>query len=92
MEKLLQHFCKAQGENHGIKDFISVLMLFRDHPSKDVYSAIEIALEATISTSDGIKHILLTSQEIPEEIESLSDWSTLPAADISVYGQLGGVA
>ncbi len=92
MEKLLQHFCKAQGENHGIKDFISVLMLFRDHSSKDVYSAIEIALEATISTSDGIKHILLAGQEMPEEIEPLSDWSTLSAADISVYGQLGGVA
>lgn len=91
MEKLLQCFCNTQGENHGIKDFISVLMLFRNHSANDVYSAIEIALTATISTSDGVKHILLSNQEEPDKIESLSDWPTLAAADISVYEQLGGV-
>jgi len=91
MEKLLQHFCRSQGENHGIKDFISVLMLFRDHPKNDVYAAIELALAATISNSDGIKHILLANQETPDKIESLSDRPTLADADTSIYGQLGGV-
>ena len=66
-------------------------MLFRNHSAADVYSAIEIALTATISTSDGVKHILLANQETPDKIESLSDWPTLAVTDISVYGQLGGV-
>lgn len=91
MEKLLQRFCRAQGENHGIKDFISVLILFREHSAKDVYSAIGLALTATISTSDGVKHILLANQETSDNIESLFDWPTLEAADTSIYGQLGGV-
>jgi len=66
-------------------------MLFRNHSAADVYSAIEIALTATISTSDGVKNMLLSNQEEPDKIESLSDWPTLAAADTSVYGQLGGV-
>ena len=65
-------------------------MLFRDHPKNDVYAAIELALAATISNSDGIKHILLANQEMPDKIESLSDWPTLADADTSIYGQLGG--
>ena len=91
MEKLLSHFCDVQGENHGIKDFISVLMLFRDYPTKEVYAAIDIAIGATISSCDGVEHILSFNREIPARIESLHDWSTLPDADTSVYGQLGGV-
>ena len=91
MGKVLQHFCEAQGENHGIKDFISVLMLFRDYPKNDVYSAIEYALVSTISTSDGIKHILLASQKKPDKIKSLPDWPASADADTSIYGQLGGV-
>jgi hypothetical protein len=66
-------------------------MLFRDYPTKDVYASIDIAISAAISSSDGVEHIIVSNQKIPARIESLHDWPTLPAANTSVYGQLGGV-
>ncbi len=92
METLLSRFCDAQGENHGIKDFISVLILFRNYPTKEVYAAIDIAISAAISCSSGVEHILFSNRETPARIESLHDWPTLPAVNTFVYGQLGGVS
>ncbi len=87
LEALLERFCQSQGRSHGIKDFIAVLLLYRDSPAADVEAAVEAALAAQLSCRDGIKHLLQHSGEEPS-IEPLSQWSSLPAADVSVYGQL----
>jgi len=92
LERLLKRFQQSQGETKGIKDFISVLMLYRDYRADEVEAAVEKALEMRISCSQGVKHLLLpcsdTSSPSPQSLES---WPALPPADVSVYGQLGEV-
>ncbi len=88
LEKLLLRFKERQGETSGIKDFISVLMLYRDYPPEDIEAVVELALENSVSTSDGIKHMLVYSG--PEEhFEPLAGWPTTPVPDITRYGGLG---
>jgi hypothetical protein len=91
LETLLERFCQSQGENKGIKDFITVLMLYRDYEASDVEAAVDLAIEHHISASDGVHHILKYSSSGEAIIPQLTGWSSLPAPDISVYGQLGGV-
>jgi hypothetical protein len=90
LEELLTRFQEVQGETKGIKDFINVLMLYRDYAGKEVEAGIELALEKKLNTSDGVKQILLYLKG-DHPIEPLSNWSRIDAADVSVYGQLGGV-
>ncbi len=91
MNLLLSSFRDAQGETKGTKDFISVLMLYRDHSTGEVEAAVDLALENNIRTSDGVHHILLYKNEKATDIAPLPGWSSLPLPDVSVYGQLGGV-
>jgi len=92
---LLERFCSAQGETKGIKDFVTVLMLYRDHASTEVEAAVKLAAESHISTSEGVRHILSSAANPASAIAPLSapslPWSTLAPPDVSVYGQLGGV-
>jgi len=87
---LLQCFCKAQGKTKGIKDFISVLMLYRDYSAVDVETAVELALENMVNTSDGVQHILIYTDEILPTTKPLENWSSFSPPDIAVYNQLGG--
>ena len=91
MNLLLSSFRDAQGETKGTKDFISVLMLYRDHSTGEVEAAVDLALENNIRTSDGVHHILLYKNEKATDIAPLPGWSSLPLPDVSVYDQLGGV-
>jgi transposase len=91
LEALLERFCQSQGQSRGIKDFINVLLLYRDHPVGEVEAAVELALEYHLSASAGVKHLLLHSGPEPS-VESLSQWSSLPPPDISAYGQLQATA
>lgn len=88
---LLERFRKSQGETKGVKDFISVLMLYRKYKVSEVNAAVELAVESGISNSEGVRHILIYAGESGQKAEPLSNWPSLPAPDISVYGQLGGV-
>ena len=88
---LLERFCLAQGETKGIKDFITVLMFYRDYPVCEVNAAVELAIESSISCSDGVRHILIYTGDTVQTIAPLSTWPSLPAPDIAAYGQLGGV-
>ncbi len=88
---LLKSFCSAQGETKGIKDFISVLMFYRDHQAGEVEAAVELALENNIRTSEGVRHILIYTNETGACIAPLANWPTMPPPDVTVYGQLGGV-
>jgi hypothetical protein len=40
-------------------------MLYRDYPPEDIEAVVELALENSVSTSDGIRHMLVYSG--PEE-------------------------
>lgn len=92
LERLLMRFQQSQGDTKGIKDFISVLMLYRDYKADEVETAVEKALEVHISCSQGVKHLLLPSTESGSgSFQPLESWPALPPADVSVYGQLGGV-
>lgn len=89
---LLAKFCSHQGQSGGIKDFISVLMLYREYKANDVEAAVELALENNISSSDGVRCILVYTSDIGDKIAPLENWPSLPPPDVAVYGRLGGVA
>ena len=91
MELLLADFRSAQGETKGTKDFISVLMLYRNHPASEIEAAVALALENNIHTSDGVHHILVYTNDAGADIAPLANWPSLPPPDVTVYGRLGGV-
>ncbi|MBF0556003.1 MAG: IS21 family transposase [Nitrospirae bacterium] len=88
---LLYRFCCKQGETNGIKDFITVLMFYRDYKAGEIETAVELAIENRISTSDGVRHILVYTGDLNTPIAPLPSWPTLPPPDLAVYGELGGV-
>ncbi|MDF1594278.1 MAG: IS21 family transposase [Desulfobacterales bacterium] len=88
LEALLSRFNARQGDTKGVKEFIEVLMLFKDHDSSAVIEAVAHALAADIGSSAALKHLLLKSSTAP--IPALSSWQRLPPPDVSVYGQIGG--
>ena len=66
-------------------------MLYKEH-GDSVVEAVEKALSANVSTSQAVEHILLNlNKESTFNIEALENWDTLPAPDVSVYQQIGGV-
>jgi transposase len=90
LDQLLLRFIETHGETEGTRDFISVLMLYRDNVTEDVTGAVELALGSGITSSAGVKHILLF-MDSKSSFEPLEGWPPTLAPDISVYGQLGGV-
>ncbi|MFQ5485437.1 MAG: IS21 family transposase, partial [Desulfobacterales bacterium] len=91
LERLLDKFCQKQGHTKGIKDFISVLMLYKDNAAGDIESAVKKALTAGAGTSQAVKHILFHKEaKGSQSFSSLDNWQTLPPPDVSVYGQIGG--
>jgi len=88
---LLERFCRAQGETKGIKDFIAVLMFYRDYAADEIEAAVLLATENNISTSDGVRHLLVYAGNVNTNIAPLASWPSLPPPDITVYRQLGGV-
>jgi hypothetical protein len=91
LNKLLERFCSAQGETKGIKDFIAVLMFYRNYAADEIEAAVELAIENNISSSEGVRHLLIYTGDTGAVIGPLASWPSLPPPDISVYGQLGGV-
>ncbi len=87
LELLLERFCQHQGRSRGVKEFITVLFLYRDYPAVEVDAAVEAAIEAHLSCGDGVKH-LVQHPDMGQSVDSLSQWPSLPVADVSVYGQL----
>ena len=91
LERLLERFCQKQGHTKGIKDFISVLMLYQDHAAGDIELAVATALSSGAGSSEAVEHILIHKDGDHERFFSaLSNWQTLPPPDVSVYGQIGG--
>lgn len=91
LEALLWRFRQKQGDTKGTKEFIRVLMLFKDHPHADVIHAAEMALKANVSSSEAVIHLL--AKDAPEDkIKPLENWLRLPPADVSIYDRIGGGA
>ena len=89
LERLLSRFKESQGETKGIKDFITVLILYRQYEPREVEAAVSLVLEYGLGHSAGVKQLLL--QTTPEKkFDCLEDWPATPVHDVSVYGQLGG--
>jgi transposase len=91
LERLLDRFCQKQGNTKGIKEFISVLMLYKDHAGADIQSAVEQALSANVSSSQAVEHILKKSADDHDaSFAPLHNWQSLPTPDVSIYEQIGG--
>jgi transposase len=91
LERLLDKLCQRQGHTKGIKDFISVLMLYKDHAAGDIELAVNKALSSGTGSSQAVKHILIHKEgDDSQSFSSLDNWQTLPPPDVSVYGQIGG--
>lgn len=91
LEQLLSRFCAAQGETKGIKDFISVLMLYQNHDNGEIDAVVDLALQSYISSSEGVKHLLIYANSRDTEQTPLNNWSSLPVPDLKAYAPLGGV-
>jgi transposase len=90
LEKLLERFCNKQGNSKGIKDFISVLMFYKDFGADDIQTAVEQALIADAGSSAAVEHILRHWSKPCVQFEAVSNWQCLAPADVSVYQQIGG--
>lgn len=90
LERLLTLFVQKQGETKGVKDFISVLMLYTDHDSKEIETAIEKALIANTGSSEAVRHILLNAKGQAQPFGTLDGWQRFTPPDVSVYHQIGG--
>lgn len=90
-ERLLEKLKSAQGISRGTRDFIEVLMLYRDYEPAEVESAIEKALASGVSSAEAVKHLARVPGQEPDP-GRLTSWPSLPQADVSVYSRLGGVA
>ncbi|MBC8549129.1 MAG: IS21 family transposase [Candidatus Brocadiales bacterium] len=91
LEQLLSRFCASQGETKGIKDFISVLMLYQDHDAGEINAVVDLALQSYLSSSEGVKHLLIYANSKDIVQTPLDNWSSLPAPDLTEYAPLGGV-
>ena len=91
LEKLLERFCDKQGANRATKDFIQVLLFFKDHEAGEVIAAVEKAVSAQVSTSAAVAHLLRhgRASETPS-MEPLERWLRLSPPDLSVYSRIGG--
>jgi hypothetical protein len=91
LERLRDKLVASHGETDGTRDFILVLMLYRDHQAEDVEAAVERAVQNGVSSSAGVKHLLLPANG-GGTCEPLSDWRATEPANVSVYAQLGGLS
>jgi hypothetical protein len=81
----------SQGTSKGTKDFIEVLMLYRDHEAAAVEEAVELALISGVSSGEAVRHLLHPGESGPESI-TLPGWPRSVQTDVSVYSDLGGVS
>jgi len=88
LNKFHDRLCQTHGETKGVKEFITVLMLYRNFTIDEVETAVELALESGISSCHGVRHLLLYTNTPTREFVSLSGWESLPAPDLGPYGQL----
>lgn len=90
LEQLLSRFCSKQGTTKGVKDFISVLMLYKEFDAQDIEMAVELSITADAGCSATVEHILRHSSKPHQQFPCADNWQRLSPADVSVYQQIGG--
>ena len=87
LESLLSQFRDKLGHSKGTKEFVRVLMLFKDHGEGEVFEAVKEAVDAGVSCSDAVEQILANRERGGREaVEvSLRGWPVFPPPDVSVY-------
>jgi transposase len=91
LERLRDKFVASHGETDGTREFILVLMLYRDHRAEEVEAAVERAVQNGVSSSAGIKH-LLQPVNGGGACEPVRGWQATELADVSAYAELGGLS
>ena len=91
LHNLLERFRNSLGQTGGTKDFLNVLMLYRDYDTDEVESAVALALEQGVSNSGGIRHILIYLNSPACIIPAVKGWEGSSVPDLSRYDQLGGI-
>lgn len=91
LHNLLERFRNSLGQTGGTKDFLNVLMLYRDYDTDEVESAVALALEQGVSNSGGIRHILIYLNSPACIIPAVTGWEGSSVPDLSRYDQLGGI-
>jgi transposase len=94
-ERLLAHLRKKWPDGRGVREFVRILKLHRDHPADLVAQAVAQALEYGCAHIDGVQLCLrqLTSPELPMSPIDLVSWPELVAVgiqepDLACYDQL----
>jgi hypothetical protein len=90
LEKLLGRFQESQGATASIKDFVTVLQLYQDYPGQEIKAAVELALAHQLSSSQGVKHLLLKTDPDPV-FAPLPQWPATLIPDLFLYSQLGAL-
>jgi transposase len=90
MDQLLERFRNVHEFSRGTKEFVDVLLFFRDHPASAVEAAIAQALATGVRDAAGVRQ-LLHHRTPTEATTPLECYPSLPPADVSVYASLGGV-
>jgi len=94
-ERLLAHLRKKWPDGRGVREFVRILKLHRDHPADLVAQAVAQALEYGCAHIDGVQLCLrqLMSPELPVSPIDLVSWPELVAVgiqepDLACYDQL----
>jgi len=91
LEELFDRFCRKQGSTNGTKDFISVLMLYKQFSDSDIEAAVTLALTADAGSSAAVQYILCSaSRSCDQPVAPVDNWPRLVPSDVSVYQQIGG--
>ena len=91
LEELLERFRCKHGSTNGIKDFISVLMLYKQFEAKDIETAVKLALASDGGSSATVEYILRSAnRSCDQPVGRVDNWPRLEPADVSVYQQIGG--
>lgn len=70
-EQLLESLQSRWPEGRGVKEFIAILKLHREHPAGQIERAVGTALQAGVPTLDGIQLLLRREQHIEGRPEPL---------------------
>jgi len=90
-EILLNRFCDNQGHSKGIKDFISLLLLYKENSNENMEVIIELAVQTGLKCTSAIKSLLAFNDSKDVTQPALNNWESSPTPDTGVYGFLGDV-
>jgi len=91
LEILLKRFCDGFGRSRGVREFILLLLLYKENSKEDMEAIIDLGVQTGLKDASAIKSLLTYSNSNDVVQTALKGWDSTPSADTSVYGILGGV-